>query len=91
MHSPNNTTRRVRGNEDEKGAPPVTGGGIPSYRSPKKARKQVDEWSVMTLYNDVSFLEEQKMMKLKIAESKAKTRQMLQVCVCVVCVCVCVY
>ena len=51
----------------------------------------------MTLYNDVSFLEEQKIMKLKIAEDKAKTRQMLQVrvvcvraCVCV-CVCLCVY
>ena len=97
-------TNRSHGNEELKAGPPPTS-GMPSYRSPKKARKQVDEWSVMTLYNDVSFLEEQKMMKIKAAEDKARTRQMLQVrgmCVIVfrvsvfilsicVCACVCMY
>jgi len=53
------------------------GSSLPSYRSPKKPRKHVDEWSVMTLYSDVAHFEEQKKVKAHELEEKAKTRQML--------------
>ena len=53
-------------------------GPLPSYRgSNKKAKKNVDEWSVLTLYNDVVHFEEQKGVKVMEHASKAKTRQTL--------------
>lgn len=70
---------RSRPKEDTSANQPP-GSAMPSYRSPKKAKKHVDEWSVLTLYNDVSHFEEQKAIKTKAAQEKAKTRQMLQVC-----------
>lgn len=70
---------RSRPKEDTSAHKPP-GSAMPSYRSPKKAKKHVDEWSVLTLYNDVSHFEEQKAIKMKEAQEKAKTRQTLQVC-----------
>jgi hypothetical protein len=61
------------------GAAAAAGGApLPSYRSSaKKAKKNVDEWSVLTLYNDVVHLEQQKVVKAKELQDKEKTRQTL--------------
>mmetsp|Transcript_84174 Transcript_84174/g.136431 ORF Transcript_84174/g.136431 Transcript_84174/m.136431 type:complete len:518 (-) Transcript_84174:175-1728(-) len=45
--------------------------------SPSKRQRKVDEWSVMTLYNDVRHYEEQKQLKDKKLQEKAKTRDEL--------------
>mmetsp|Transcript_13005 Transcript_13005/g.45727 ORF Transcript_13005/g.45727 Transcript_13005/m.45727 type:complete len:283 (-) Transcript_13005:1034-1882(-) len=45
--------------------------------SPSKRRKQIDEWSVMTLYNDVKHYEEQKKMKEKVKNEQQRTREEL--------------
>ena len=42
-----------------------------------RRQRKVDEWSVMTLYNDVRHYEEQKQLKDKKLQEKAKTREEL--------------
>jgi len=46
--------------------------------SPSKRRRAVDEWSIITLYNDVKHYDEQKNLKDRQAHDKMKTRQELQ-------------
>mmetsp|Transcript_31867 Transcript_31867/g.76057 ORF Transcript_31867/g.76057 Transcript_31867/m.76057 type:complete len:549 (-) Transcript_31867:62-1708(-) len=46
--------------------------------SPSKRRRAVDEWSIITLYNDVKHYEEQKVHKDRAEHDKKQTRQELQ-------------
>ena len=43
-----------------------------------KRQRRVDEWSILVLHSDVKHLEEQKVMKEKLAIEKKKTREELQ-------------
>jgi len=73
---PNSYPRRTEMDEDSsyRPQPPPTAS---TQTSPSKRRKQIDEWSVMTLYNDVKHYEEQKKMKEKVKNEQQRTREEL--------------
>ena len=46
--------------------------------TPSKRRRAVDEWSIITLYNDVKHFEQQKVYRDRVADEKMRTRKELQ-------------